>query len=1261
MKTIVLLTWLVFSLTAMLAYADTPVAGFIEQDTVWTLAESPYGTLGRIIVRQGIKLTIEPGVIINFASGHGLVVEGTLIARGTADSMIVFAPKDDKTPGAWEGISFVDSSVDPDFDATGNYFGGCILQYCTVEYARTGIRLDSAALFADGCVISGSSTSGIEGQGSCPALRVNNCMIRDNQYYGIYYGSEVLEDIAVIQSSVIEENSSGVKFASGKSFSITGNIIRDNRGNRTGGIDVQGSWIDGPVASFSFIGNILAGNPEGGLRISSMDIVDIRDNTFSENTADSYGAGIRIDGGTTINIANNTLIRNTTKYYYNNDVGGGGGGISVYGKDATIDNNTLIGNKAFHGGSGTGLGRGGGIMVGCDSAKVINNVLIGNEANETRRGNSQSLGRGGGIYVASGNATITGNTLVENQSGYGGAIFVSLGASANIEDNFLANNVALGPGGGICALDNTNIKDNHLMNNVSQRYNGGGIYAEHNVVINANTITQNNCEDDEHGNAIWYSGSGEIKDNLITSNGNRGEGISTVYIKGNPIFAGNAFTDNRAAYDLHYDEPKNSPNFDAIGNYWGVITEIEIRGKIYDFLQNDNKALVNVVPFLTANPFTTARDIHFSSYSYSFNNIAIGGYADWTLTVSNRADEPLKITDTISSNPAFTVVSPDFPQDVGANNSLEISVRFSPLAEKLYAGVIEVISNDPNNPEIYMAVQGTGEVSDNQLPLADIDYSPSTPRINRQINFDAASSYDLDGNIISYEWDFGDGFGANGATVSHSYNKANIYTVILTIIDDKGGTSIKSINMPISLYPSEEISVPASGPVTLGFANADGSKRIEIYEVIQQVFNVERAKTKREGRDEDHLFNCMDSLLRQLDPKQRDRDLDLKDMVKDEALTEGEELYVSVFGEIASIGVLFLTGIPAPFLGEGTKLLAFEVGETLVLNDIHYVAINYPEIGRMEIIFRPSQNKMLVNTYLECSVDQNIFIVIPLTDDRPEISWFDYISSLMWSGITRPPEALVGELQPEIEDVEIIGLHSPAELRVYDSKERVTGIIQGEVRIEIPDSYCYGETVVIFDPSDSYRYKVVGTDRDDYGLTVFSIKNGNEATFTATDVSISPQAVHQYTIIDRNALSRGEKAVTIQIDADGDGTFEEVIVEDKRFSQAVTPADKLPATWANVKQTKLFQNYPNPFNPDTWIPYALASPSDVAIKIHNAAGLLVRTLNLGKKAAEIYISKDKAAYWNGRDNNGEPVSSGVYFCTLRAGDYTATKKMIIAK
>ncbi|RKU17969.1 hypothetical protein C6503_10205 [Candidatus Poribacteria bacterium] len=97
------------------------------------------------------------------------------------------------------------------------------------------------------------------------------------------------------------------------------------------------------------------------------------------------------------------------------------------------------------------------------------------------------------------------------------------------------------------------------------------------------------------------------------------------------------------------------------------------------------------------------------------------------------------------------------------------------------------------------------------------------------------------------------------------------------------------------------------------------------------------------------------------------------------------------------------------------------------------------------------------------------------------------------------------------------------------------------------------------------------------------------------------------------------------------------------------------------KETALLPNYPNPFNPETWIPYQLAKPSDVSVSIYATDGKLVRTLKLGQQAAGIYASRNRAAYWDGKNEVGEAVASGVYFYTLKAGGFTATRKMLIRK
>ena len=97
------------------------------------------------------------------------------------------------------------------------------------------------------------------------------------------------------------------------------------------------------------------------------------------------------------------------------------------------------------------------------------------------------------------------------------------------------------------------------------------------------------------------------------------------------------------------------------------------------------------------------------------------------------------------------------------------------------------------------------------------------------------------------------------------------------------------------------------------------------------------------------------------------------------------------------------------------------------------------------------------------------------------------------------------------------------------------------------------------------------------------------------------------------------------------------------------------------KESRLLQNYPNPFNPETWIPYNLKENANVKVSIYDSSGRRVRTLDLGFKEADFYTSREKAAYWDGRNEMGELTASGLYFYHLQAGSFSALRKMLILK
>ena len=115
------------------------------------------------------------------------------------------------------------------------------------------------------------------------------------------------------------------------------------------------------------------------------------------------------------------------------------------------------------------------------------------------------------------------------------------------------------------------------------------------------------------------------------------------------------------------------------------------------------------------------------------------------------------------------------------------------------------------------------------------------------------------------------------------------------------------------------------------------------------------------------------------------------------------------------------------------------------------------------------------------------------------------------------------------------------------------------------------------------------------------------------------------------------------------------------FGEIANPNTLNPEAQQVPETTTLLANYPNPFNPETWIPYQLAEAADVTVTIYDIHGRVVRGLDLGHQHAGMYHGRSRAAYWDGRNAQGEPVASGLYFYTLTAGEFTATRKMLIRK
>ena len=175
-------------------------------------------------------------------------------------------------------------------------------------------------------------------------------------------------------------------------------------------------------------------------------------------------------------------------------------------------------------------------------------------------------------------------------------------------------------------------------------------------------------------------------------------------------------------------------------------------------------------------------------------------------------------------------------------------------------------------------------------------------------------------------------------------------------------------------------------------------------------------------------------------------------------------------------------------------------------------------------------------------------------------------------------------------------------------------------------------------PNDDLTYTLGGTDAAAFDI---GWKSGQLQTKAALDFETKNSYTVTVTVSDGNS---GADRITVTIN-----------VTDVAGAAPSIETPVLPET------TELLLNYPNPFNPETWIPYQLAKPAEVTLTIYDIRGRVVRTLALGHQPAGMYRSRSRAIHWDGRNGMGEKVASGIYFYTLKAGDYFATRKLLIRK
>ena len=182
-----------------------------------------------------------------------------------------------------------------------------------------------------------------------------------------------------------------------------------------------------------------------------------------------------------------------------------------------------------------------------------------------------------------------------------------------------------------------------------------------------------------------------------------------------------------------------------------------------------------------------------------------------------------------------------------------------------------------------------------------------------------------------------------------------------------------------------------------------------------------------------------------------------------------------------------------------------------------------------------------------------------------------------------------------------------------------------------------------------------------YTVVAKNLRTGTVATEKVTSEDGSVSAVWA-DLNRKSVVEAGDKIEISLLDQEGtivSGPFQRTVQTSDIHKAYLTV--QLRVGDVRPQETILGQNFPNPFNPETWIPYQLSKDSNVSISIFNVSGHNVRSIDLGHKSVGSYMQPSTAAYWDGKNDAGEAVSSGIYFYTLQTNNFSATRRMVILK
>jgi hypothetical protein len=549
-----------------------------------------------------------------------------------------------------------------------------------------------------------------------------------------------------------------------------------------------------------------------------------------------------------------------------------------------------------------------------------------------------------------------------------------------------------------------------------------------------------------------------------------------------------------------------------------------------------------------------------------------------------------------------------------------------------------VVIDDNNPPKTDEDTVDITVTFPNAAPIANANGAYVTD-LGLGITVNGSGSSDPDAgtgdSIVSYEWDIdGDGtFGdVTGVSVTLSaaelagfgLDAAGNYTICLKVTDRYGatGTDDATVTLEVPTAVSASYNLLTT-TLTIEF-DKDVVASQTCYDGIGGEFN-------DSGNWDTKLANAMGLYAQQVEPKIVSIDIN-------QAIAVVKSLAVAYLGDHMKVDLLLAAGAFAGI--HGGKTLDQDIALNMVpgcgdvtgngaVSSLDAVCILRSTVYGVENEIPIYGSSLNVDALLK-SLGYPCDLMMQTADVslNDQIEAYDAALTLRLAvGLPRFPTA------PALSSPKICRLN----VSDYDAHRLEVSIDLNDVR----DVYS-ADIVMTYDPSKLTVADVSKTSAVSEWLSADGAKSGK--------LRISLAGVSE-------PVSNGS---LVTVTFDGDGVQDAIKQLD--ITEFKLNGGTLKATVENLpKAFALLQNYPNPFNPETWIPYELSSPADVTISIFSVNGQMVRHLELGSKMPGHYVDTSKAAYWDGKNESGEMVSSGIYFYQLRAGHDAAVRKMIIVK